>query len=143
MEMAMAEAALATAHGDVPVGAVVTVGGTVISSRHNERELRSDPMAHAEFLAVRDAARTLRGGDLAAATVFVTLEPCVMCAGALLTAGVGAVVFGAADPKAGACGSRYDVLGDVRLGHGPTVHGGLLADESASMLRTFFATRRR
>jgi tRNA(adenine34) deaminase len=142
MELALVEAARAVEHSDVPVGAVVMVDGAVISSRHNERELLGDPLAHAEMLAIRDAARTVAGGGLASATVFVTLEPCVMCAGALLAARVGTVVFGAADPKAGACGSRYSVLDDIRLGSRTAVHRGVLADESATMLQAFFAARR-
>jgi tRNA(adenine34) deaminase len=142
MALALGEAARAADHDDVPVGAVVIVDGVVVASRHNERELRNDPVAHAELLALRDAAGGLPAGDLTAATVFVTLEPCVMCAGALRAARVGTVVFGATDPKTGACGSRYDVLGDIRSGVGPAVHGQVCAAESALLLQRFFSARR-
>lgn len=142
MGLALAEAAAAVAHGDVPVGAVVLVGGTAIASRHNERELRGDPTAHAEILALQEAARALGTWRLGEATMVVTLEPCPMCAGALVAARIGKLVFGAPDPKAGACGSLYQLCGDPRLNHELPVEGGLRADESSALLAGFFAGRR-
>ena len=143
MRLALAEAAAASAHGDVPVGAVVLAGGEVIARRHNERELRGDPTAHAEVLALRDAAAALGTWRLDGATLVVTLEPCPMCAGAALAARVDRIVFGAADPKAGACGSLYNLAADPRLNHEIDLDGGLLAGESAELLQEFFAARRR
>jgi tRNA(adenine34) deaminase len=143
MELALAEARAALTHGDVPIGAVVVdQDGTVLAQRHNERELRNDPTAHAELLALRDAAHGLGTWRLSGATLVVTLEPCPMCAGALWAARLGRLVFGAADPKAGAAGSLYNLCVDPRLNHELSVTGGLLADEAALLLRDFFAQRR-
>jgi tRNA(adenine34) deaminase len=142
MGLALAEAAMAVAHGDVPVGAVVMRDGVVVASRHNERERSGDPTAHAEVLALRDAAAALGTWHLEDCTLYVTLEPCVMCAGAVLNARLGRLVFGAADPKAGATSTLYNVCSDPRLNHNlPVVHG-VRAAESAAMLQAFFADRR-
>jgi tRNA(adenine34) deaminase len=142
MKLALAEAEAAVAHGDVPVGAVVIAHGAVVSSRHNERELTQDPTAHAEILALRDAARVLGTWRLSDITMVVTLEPCPMCAGALVASRAGRLVFGAADPKAGACGSLYQLCGDPRLNHELAVTHGILADEAGLLLAQFFAARR-
>lgn len=143
MGMALEEAEAALAHDDVPVGAVVVVDGQVVARRHNERELTGDPTAHAEVLALRDAAQALGTWRLDGATLVVTLEPCPMCAGALVAARVGRVVYGAADPKAGACGSLYNLCVDPRLNHEVEVVAGLRADECSAYLTKFFANRRR
>ena len=143
MRLALVEAAAATDHDDVPVGAVVLLDGEVIAHRHNERELQDDPTAHAEVLALRDAARRRGTWRLDGATLVSTLEPCPMCAGAALAARVGRIVFGADDPRAGACGSLYNLAVDPRLNHEMDVSGGVLAEESAELLRGFFAARRR
>ena len=142
MAVALLEATAATAHGDVPVGAVVLVDGEVVSQRHNERELSGDPTAHAEVLALRDAASALGNWRLSEATLVVTLEPCPMCAGALVAGRVKRLVFGAADPKAGACGSLYNLCTDPRLNHAVEVRHGVMAEEAAALLSGFFATRR-
>jgi tRNA(adenine34) deaminase len=142
MRLALREAAAAPEHGDVPIGAVVVRAGEVIASARNERELRADPTAHAEILALREAARALGSWRLLDAAAYVTLEPCAMCAGALVLARVARVVFGASDPKAGACGSVLDVLSEPRLNHRPEVAGGLLAPDCGEMLNDFFASRR-
>ena len=142
MGVALEEAAAALAHGDVPVGAAVVVNGEVIARRHNERELTKDPTAHAELLALRDAATRLGRWRLDDATVVATLEPCPMCAGALVAARVKALVFGAADPKAGACGSLYNLGADPRLNHEFSVTAGVEAAASAGLLAAFFAERR-
>lgn len=142
MGLAIEEAKLATDHGDVPVGAVVVVDGRVIARRHNEREAANDPTAHAELLAVRDAAEATGSWRLTGATVVVTLEPCPMCAGALQQARVARVVYGAADMKAGACGSLYSLGSDPRLNHEFATTHGVRADECARLLTDFFATRR-
>ncbi|MFY9265577.1 MAG: tRNA adenosine(34) deaminase TadA [Solirubrobacterales bacterium] len=142
MRLALDEAAAAVAHDDVPIGAVVVLGDEVIAHARNERELRQDPTAHAEILALRRAAEHLGSWRVLDATLYVTLEPCSMCAGAIVLARVGRVVFGAADPKAGACGSVLDVTGEPRFNHRPTVDGGLLAEECGTALRDFFAARR-
>jgi tRNA(adenine34) deaminase len=142
MSLALDEAALAVEHDDVPVGAVVLLNSEVIARRHNERERLGDPTAHAELLALRDAAAALGGWRLVAVTVVVTLEPCPMCAGALVAARVGRLVFGAADPKAGACGSLYNLCADPRLNHELPVTRGVLADQAAELLSAFFAARR-
>jgi tRNA(adenine34) deaminase len=129
--------------GEIPVGAVVLdASGQVISSAHNERETAHDPTAHAEVLALRRAGAELGSWQLAGCTLAVTLEPCTMCAGALVLARVGRVVFGAWDPKAGAVGSLWDVVRDRRLNHRPEVVGGVRADECAALLEEFFATKR-
>jgi tRNA(adenine34) deaminase len=142
MRLALREAARATEHGDVPIGAVIVRAGEVVASGCNERELRQDPTAHAEVIALREAARVGGSWRVLDAVLYVTLEPCAMCAGAIVLARVPRVVFAAADPKAGACGSVLDVLAEPRLNHRPEVAGGLLADESALLLSTFFASRR-
>jgi tRNA(adenine34) deaminase len=142
MKLALEEAALALDHGDVPVGAVAVLDGQVIARRHNERELTGDPTAHAELLTLRDAATVVGTWRLTRVTLAVTLEPCPMCAGALVAARVGRLVFGARDPKAGACGSLYNLCVDPRLNHELAVRDGVLAAESAALLSTFFASRR-
>ena len=142
MRLAMREAERAATHGDVPIGAVVVREGEVIGSAGNERELRGDPTAHAEVLALREASRRLGGWRIAGSVLYVTLEPCVMCAGAIVLARVPRVVYGARDPKAGAAGSVFDILGEPRLNHRPVVEGGLLADDSAALVESFFAARR-
>ena len=144
MAIALEEARAALAHGDVPIGAVVARmhDGELIARRHNERESTHDPTAHAEVLALRDAAHAVGSWRLTEYALFVTLEPCTMCAGALLNARIGMVGFGADDPKAGALGSRYNVLADPRLNHECPVHPGIGAEASAELLRTFFSTRR-
>jgi len=138
MRAALDEARAALLHGDVPVGAVVLRNGEIVAARHNEREKTGDPTAHAEVLALRDAAVKLGRWRLDDCTLVVTLEPCVMCAGALLAARIGALVYGAADPKAGATASLYNVTSDPRLNHNPPVMHGVLAEESAELLRGFF-----
>ena len=142
MRLALGEAERAAGHGDVPIGAVIARDGEVLASAGNERELRKDPTAHAEVLALRAAAERLGGWRIAEATIYVTLEPCAMCAGAIVLARVPRVVYGATDPKAGAAGSVLDVLGEPRLNHRPHVEGALLAGESAALLESFFAARR-
>lgn len=143
MEIALAEAGKAPAHGDVPVGAVVVVDGTVVAARHNERERTGDPTAHAEILALRDASATLGTWRLHGASLVSTLEPCPMCAGAALAARVDRVVFGAADPKAGACGTLYNLCSDPRLNHEAAVVADVLGHEAAALLVAFFEQRRR
>ncbi len=142
MGAALEEASLAATHGDVPVGAVTLVAGEVVARRHNERELRQDPLAHAELLAIADTARALGTWRLDVVTLVVTLEPCPMCAGALVAGRLARVVFGAADPKAGACGSLYNLCADPRLNHEVDVTPGVLGAESAVLLTGFFAARR-
>ena len=143
MAAALAEAALAPAHGDVPIGAVVLdPSGTELSRAHNERELTGDPTAHAEVLALRRAADRLGSWRLEDCTLVVTLEPCTMCAGALVLARVRRLVFGAYDPKAGAVASLWDVVRDPRLNHRPEVVGGVAAEECGAVLREFFASQR-
>jgi tRNA(adenine34) deaminase len=142
MRLALREAEAALAHDDVPVGAVVVRDGEVVGAGHNERELRQDPTAHAEALAIREASRALGSWRVLDAVLYVTLEPCAMCAGAIVLARVPRVVFGTRDPKAGAAGSVLDVLAEPRLNHRPAVDGGLLADECAALLVSFFSSRR-
>jgi tRNA(adenine34) deaminase len=142
MAAAVAEAELALGHEDVPVGAVVVHDGAILAAGHNERELRADPTAHAELLALQRAAAALGSWRLLDTTLYVTLEPCAMCAGAIVLARVPRVVFGTVDPKAGAAGSVLDVLAEPRLNHRPLVESGPLADECADLLRRFFAARR-
>ena len=142
MRLALREAERALEHDDVPIGCVVVHSGELIGAAPNERELRGDPTAHAEILAVREASRALGRWRLTDTVLYVTLEPCAMCAGAIVLARVPRVVYGATDPKAGAAGSVLDVLGEPRLNHRPEVDGGLLADVSSGLLREFFATRR-
>ena len=145
MRLALAEATRTAAAlgGDVPVGAVILdQAGTVLARARNRRELDRDPTAHAEIVALRQAAAALRRWRLTDLTLVVTLEPCTMCAGAVIAARLGRLVYGAEDPKAGAAGSLWDVLRDRRLNHHPEVIGGVLADECGALLRDFFATRR-
>jgi len=142
MGLALDEAALATATGDVPVGAIVLRDGEVIARRHNERELSGDPTAHAEILALRDAADVVGSWRLGGTTLVVTLEPCPMCAGAAVAARVDRVVYAAADPKAGACGSLHNLCADPRLNHEADVVAGVRAAEAAAQLSGFFAGRR-
>jgi len=142
MGLALDEAGAAPVHGDVPVGAVALVDGRVIASRHNERELTGDPTAHAEILALADAAAALGTWHLTGVTLVVTLEPCPMCAGALVAARLGRLVFGAAAPRAGAGGSLYNLCADPRLNHEVPVTAGVRADEAAAQLTGFFTGRR-
>jgi tRNA(adenine34) deaminase len=142
MRLALQEAALALEHDDVPVGAVLVHEGEVIAAGHNERELRQDPSAHAEMIALRMGAQALGTWRLLDTMLYVTLEPCAMCAGAIVLGRVPRVVYGTADPKAGAAGSVLDVLAEPRLNHRPAVEGGVLAAECAGLLRAFFAARR-
>ena len=142
MQLALDQARLAAMHGDVPVGAVVIdQAGTVLASAGNERELRHDPTAHAELLALREASRQLRSWRLTGLTLVVTLEPCTMCAGALVLARIARLVFGAFDPKAGAVSSLFDVVRDPRLNHRVDVRGGVLEAECGALLTDFFANR--
>ena len=142
MGVALAEAEKAAAHGDVPVGAVVLVGDVVVAARHNERERTGDPTAHAEVLALRDAAAARGDWRLVDATLVVTLEPCPMCAGAAVAARVRRLVFGAPDPKAGACGSLYNLCVDPRLNHEVEVTAGVQRERVSALLSTFFASQR-
>jgi tRNA(adenine34) deaminase len=142
MRLALREAERALEHDDIPVGAVVVKDGEVIGTGHNEREIREDPTAHAEMIALREAARALGSWRVLDSVLYVTLEPCAMCAGAIVLARVPRVVFGTADPKAGAGGSVLNVMAEPRLNHRPQVESGLLAQESADLLRSFFAAKR-
>jgi tRNA(adenine34) deaminase len=142
MAIALAQARAASEEGEVPVGAVALIGGNVVAVRHNEREGAADPTAHAEILALRDAATTVGGWRLSELTLVVTLEPCPMCAGALVAARVRRVVFGATDPLAGACGTLYNLCADPRLNHEVEVTGGVGAAECAALLSSFFAAKR-
>ncbi len=144
MDAALAEARAAAELGEVPVGAIVVgAEGRVLARAHNRREIDQDPLAHAEILALRAAARATGSWRLAGATLYVTLEPCAMCAGAIVLSRVARLVFAAADPKAGFCGSLGDLVGDVRLNHRPEVTSGVREAESREMLRAFFAALRR
>jgi tRNA(adenine34) deaminase len=142
MELAIGQARRALDHDDVPIGAVVVHDGAVVGAGHNERELRRDPTAHAEIIALRAAAAAFGSWRVLDATLYVTLEPCAMCAGAIVLARVPRVVYGCADPKAGAAGSVLDVLSEPRLNHRPQVTGGVLAPACAALLTDFFAARR-
>ncbi len=142
MRLALREAERALEHDDVPVGAVVVRNGEVIGAAHNERELREDPTAHAEILALRQASAALGSWRVLDSVIYVTLEPCAMCAGAIVLARIPRVVFATTDPKAGAAGSVLDILAVPQFNHHPEVAGGLLADEAAALLRAFFASRR-
>lgn len=142
MRIALDEAKLAAAKGDVPVGAVVLHNGEIIAQRHNEREASNDPTAHAEVLALQDASKRLNDWRLSECTLVVTLEPCVMCAGATQSARIGRLVYGAANFEAGATATLYNVMSDPRLGHNPPVEHGVLAEESAALLKEFFASKR-
>ncbi len=142
MRLALREAERSIEHDDVPVGCVIAHEGEVVAAAPNERELRADPTAHCEVLALREAASRLGSWRLSGASLYVTLEPCAMCAGAIVLGRVPRVVYGTPDPKAGAAGSVLDVLGEQRLNHRPEVAGGLLAIESGDLLREFFSSRR-
>ena len=142
MEIAIAQARKAETHGDVPIGAAILRDGELLAEAGNERELQRDPTAHAELLAIRAAAEALGGWRLPGTVLYVTLEPCAMCAGAIVLARIPTVVFGAPDPKAGAAGSVLDVLGEPALNHRPEVVAGVREAECAALLREFFATRR-
>jgi tRNA(adenine34) deaminase len=142
MGLAIERAREAEAHGDVPIGAVVARDGEPLAAAGNERELRRDPTAHAELLAIRLAAEALGGWRLPGTTLYVTLEPCPMCAGAIVLARIPTVVYGAPDPKAGAAGSVLDILAEPALNHRPEVIGGVMEDECAAVLRHFFASKR-
>ncbi len=142
MHLALEEAKLAREEGEVPIGALVFFGGEVIARAHNARESQRNPLAHAEILALEMAARQLGDWRLGGSTLVVTLEPCPMCAGALVNARVDRVVFGAVDPKAGACGTLYNLCSDPRLNHEVFVTGGVLEMECGELLRSFFARRR-
>jgi tRNA(adenine34) deaminase len=142
MGLALEQARLAEAHGDVPIGAAILRGGEPLALAGNERELRRDPTAHAEILAIRAAAEALGGWRLPDTTLYVTLEPCAMCAGAIVLARISTVVIGTADPKAGAAGSALDVLAEPALNHRPEVVTGVREEECAMLLREFFASRR-
>jgi tRNA(adenine34) deaminase len=142
MRLAVGEAQQALAHDDVPVGAVVVVAGEIVGRGHNERELRQDPTAHAEVIALREAAARLGTWRILDSVLYVTLEPCAMCAGAIVLGRVPRVVYGTPDPKAGAAGSVLDVLAEPRFNHRPRVEGGVLRDECAALLVDFFAARR-
>jgi tRNA(adenine34) deaminase len=142
MLLALEEAARSLDHGDVPIGAVVVRDGDVLASAHNERELREDPTAHAEVLALRAAAEKEGTWRLTGATVYVTLEPCPMCAGALVLARVARLVYGPQDPRAGAALSLYNIVQDPRLNHSMDLTPGVLAEEGAALLEGFFADRR-
>jgi tRNA(adenine34) deaminase len=142
MMEALAEAGRASGIGEVPIGAVVVRQGEVLGRGHNRREIDRDPLAHAEILAIREAAARLRGWRLEGCTMYVTLEPCAMCAGALVNSRVERLVYGAADPKAGYCGTLGNLVQDPRLNHRLAVTAGVLASESAALLRGFFASLR-
>jgi tRNA(adenine34) deaminase len=142
MRLALREAARALDHDDIPVGAIVVSDGEVIGAGHNERELRADPTAHAEMIALRAAAQARGSWRVLDSVLYVTLEPCAMCAGAIVLARVPRVVFGTTDPKAGAAGSVLDILAEPHLNHRPQVESGLLAQECGDLLRDFFASRR-
>ncbi|OFW58360.1 MAG: tRNA-specific adenosine deaminase [Actinobacteria bacterium RBG_16_64_13] len=142
MAMALDQARGAAAAGEVPVGAVLTVAGEVLSARGNERERLHDPTAHAEMLVLRDAAQIIGGWRLREATLYVTLEPCAMCAGAMVLARIKRLVYGADDPKAGAAGTILNIVDHPALNHRPEVRAGVMAIEAARLLREFFATRR-
>jgi tRNA(adenine34) deaminase len=142
MALALDQARAAGLAGDVPVGAVVVVDGKVIGQGRNERQARLDPTAHAEILALQEAAAAMGGWRLSEASMYVTLEPCPMCAGALVAARIGQLIFGAADPKAGACGSLYNLGADPRLNHEFPIRPGVLAEQASALLSEFFNQRR-
>jgi tRNA(adenine34) deaminase len=142
MGLALEQASLAASYGDVPIGAVIVSGGETLAAAGNRREADLDPTAHAEVLVIREAAHAAGGWRLPDTTLYVTLEPCAMCAGAIVLARIPRVVFGAYDPKAGAAGSVLDVLGEPALNHRPEVTGGVLSGPCGAILSEFFATRR-
>jgi tRNA(adenine34) deaminase len=143
MQEALAEARAAGALGEVPIGAVVVCGGELVGRGHNRREADRDPLAHAELLAIRQAAARVGGWRLVGCTLYVTLEPCAMCAGALVNARIERLVYGAADPKAGFCGTLGNLVQDPRLNHRMEVTAGVLVEECAALLRGFFSQLRR
>ena len=143
MQEALQEARLALQSTEVPVGAVVVVDNVIVGRGHNQRQTMPDPTAHAEILALRQAAKHLGHWQLTAATLYVTLEPCIMCLGAAVLSRICCLVFGCKDPKAGACGSQFDILGMRRLNHTFVVVGGVCADEASALLRGFFQALRR
>ncbi len=143
MREALSLALDAAAAGEVPVGAVVVKDGAVVGRGHNRPVAGRDPTAHAEVMAMRDAAERIGNYRLAECMLYVTLEPCAMCAGAIMNARISRVVYGAADPKSGACGSVVDLFAEVRLNHHATVVGGVMAEEAAKLLQDFFSARRR
>ena len=142
MRLALREAERAAAHGDVPVGAVIVLDGEIIAAGGNERELRNSPLAHAEMIAIEQAARYMGSWRLLNTVLYVTMEPCPMCAGAVVQARIPHLVYGAADEKAGAAGTLYNVCQDPRLNHCLEITSGVLADESVALLREFFQARR-
>lgn len=142
MSLALAQAREAGAAGEVPVGAIVVLDGAVVGQGFNRPIGNADPTAHAEVMALRDAARNLGNYRLPGATLYVTLEPCLMCSGAMMHARLARIVYGASDPKTGACGSVLNVFAEEQLNHHATLHGGVLAEECASLLRSFFQARR-
>ena len=142
MQIALEEARLAASEGEVPIGAVVVHDGQVIARAHNRRETDADPSAHAEFSAMLEASRVLGRWRLTGCTVYVTLEPCLMCAGLMVNARIDRCVYGASDPKGGALGTLFDVSSDPRLNHEFAVSAGVCADEAAELLRSFFRSRR-
>jgi tRNA(adenine34) deaminase len=142
MRVALDRADAAAEHGDVPIGAVIARGGELLAAAGNERELRGDPTAHAEILALRESAGKLGGWRLPGTTIYVTLEPCAMCAGAISLARVERLVFAASDPKTGAAGSVIDVFASAAVNHRPSVESGLLAGEASAQLASFFSSRR-
>ena len=139
MRLALDEAQLAIAHGDVPIGALAVLKGEVIARAHNRREIDGDPTAHAELLVIRAASHVIGHWRLEDVTLYCTLEPCAMCAGAMVLARLPRLVYGTVDPKAGAGGSVLDLLNHPRLNHRVEVMGGVLADEAAALIRSFFA----
>lgn len=143
MALALEEARRAAIQGEVPVGAVLVLGGEVIAARGNERERRHDPTAHAEMLVLRDAAAILGGWRLSEATLYVTIEPCPMCAGAIVLARIKRLVYGADDPKAGAAGTILNIVDHPALNHRPEVRAGVMAAEASRLLQDFFAPKRR
>ena len=143
MQLALEQARRAEAAGDVPVGAVIERGGQLVAAAHNQREQLGDPTAHAEMIAITQAAEAVGNWRLSGCVLYVTLEPCPMCAGAILQARLPGIVYGADDPKAGAVASLYQLLADPRLNHQTEVAAGLLADECGGLLRAFFAEQRR
>ena len=142
MKLAISEAEKAAQRGEVPVGALIESGGEVIAAAGNERELRRDPTAHAELLAIQQASARLGGWRLSGCTIYVTIEPCPMCAGAIYQARIEKLVYGASDEKAGAAGTLFDIPRDPRLNHCTEVTSGIMEDEAAALLRRFFAGRR-
>jgi len=143
MQLALRQAALAPAIGEIPIGAVLVYKEEVLAAAHNYREVSQDPTAHAEMIVIRKAAEQLRTWRLTETTLYVTLEPCLMCTGAIVQSRIARLVFGAWDPKAGACGSMFDLRAERRLNHRVEVLGGILEQESQALLQEFFQQRRR